>query len=65
MLRVRYPTADASSLASAACVETVFMKEGLSGEWAESRVHGWSGRWDQVGRWGQRCVGGDEEAESR
>ena len=26
---------------------------------------GWSGRRDQVGGWGQRRVGGDEEAESR
>ena len=32
---------------------------------AESRVHGWSGRRDQVGGWGQRRVGGYEEAESR
>ena len=37
----------------------------MSGEGAESRVRGWSGRRDQVGRWGQCRVGGDEEAESR
>ena len=34
-------------------------------EGAEFRVWGWSGRRDQVGLWGQRRVGGDEEAESR
>ena len=34
-------------------------------EEAESRVRGWSDRRDQVGRWGQRHVGGDEEVESR
>ena len=28
-------------------------------------MRGWSGRRDQVGKWGQRRVGGDEEAESR
>ena len=28
-------------------------------------MRGWSGRWDQVGGWGRRRVGGDEEAESR
>ena len=28
-------------------------------------MRGWSGGWDQVGRWGRRRVGGDEEAESR
>ena len=36
----------------------------MIGEGAESRVRGWSGRWDQVGGWGRRRVGGDEEAES-
>ena len=28
-------------------------------------MRGWSGRRDQVGGWGQRRVGGAEEAESR
>jgi len=37
----------------------------LGVEGAEFRVWGWSGRRDQVGLWGQRRVGGDEEVESR
>ena len=37
----------------------------MSGEGAESRVRGRSGRQDRVGGWGQRRVGGDEEVESR
>ena len=59
------PTVGASSLASAACVETVFVKEGL--EWRRDgvRVRGWSGRRDQVGGWGRCRVGGDEEAKFR
>ena len=28
-------------------------------------MHGYSGRWDQVGGWGPRRVCGDEEGESR
>ena len=31
----------------------------------ESRVRGLSGRQDQVGGWGRRRMGGNEEAESR
>ena len=37
----------------------------MSQEGVESRVRGWSRRRDQVGGWGRRRVGGDEEAETR